>query len=459
MPTAHYIPLSALNGNGRHTTHLNRTTTALRLLDVEVNRSDPCDNNGGIPRTMDVTTNDSTLTESLPNSDSTGNNGPKKKRNMQVSFIDRLKDLKAYKEKNGHLSVRETDDKSIYRWCSKIRCARRGTGTMKLTADGIAALDAIGFDWKSETARTRSDRFQDHIDALIEYKEATGHLNVTYKANKSLYDWCANIRIARSKPGEGKLKLTADRIAALDAIGFDWKSETARTRSDRFQDRVAALREYKKKNGHLSITQKDDKSLFNWCSNIRSARRGKVGMKLTTDGIAELDAIGFDWRLSNPILQPSGSPGDDADNAPKQNQRSNEKGDQIFQDHVEALREYKKNKGHINISREIDKSLFNWCSNIRSARNKPGEGKLKLTAAQIAALDGIGFDWRSEAKAHHCLLRISFIDRVEALRAYKEKHGHLSVSKEDDKSLCNWCAHIRNARKNPEKHIIKLTAD
>jgi hypothetical protein len=84
---------------------------------------------------------------------------------------------------------------------------------------------------------------------------------------------------------------------------------------------------------------------------------------------------------------------------------------------------------------------------------------LKLTAAQIAALDGIGFDWRSEAKAHHCLLRISFIDRVEALRAYKEKHGHLSVSKEDDKSLCNWCAHIRNARKNPEKHIIKLTAD
>jgi hypothetical protein len=151
------------------------------------------------------------------------------------------------------------------------------------------------------------------------------------------------------------MKLTADGIAALDAIGFDWRSETTRTRDKgtSFHDRVVALREYKKKNSHLSITQKDDKSLYDWCTNIRNARRGKLGMKLTTDGIAALDDIGFDWRISNPILQPSGSPGDDADNAPAQNQRSNEKGDQIFQDHVEALRDYKKNNGLLNVSRDI----------------------------------------------------------------------------------------------------------
>jgi hypothetical protein len=173
-------------------------------------------------------------------------------------------------------------------------------------------------------------------------------------------------------------------------------------------------------------------------------------MKLTTDGIAALDAIGFDWRLLNPILQPSGSPGDDADNAPAQNQRSSEKGDQIFQDHVEALREYKKNNGLLNVSRDIDKSLFNWCSNIRSARSKPGKGKMQLTQERIAALDAIGFDWSQ---------KISFIDRVEALRAYKEKHGHLCVSKKDEKSLFHWCSNIRNARKNPESCQRKVTAD
>jgi hypothetical protein len=296
MPTAHYIPLSALNGNGLHPTHLNRTTETALRLDVEVNRSDPTDNNGGIPRTMDVTTNVlPPLTESLPNLDSTVNNGQKKKRHMQVRFIHRLEDLKAYKEKHGHLNVSWKTDKSLYIWCKNIRSAQKGTGKMNSTADGIAALDAIGFDWKSETkTHQKPISFIDRVKALRQYKETTGHLNVTYKANKSLHHWCANIRNARK--GKLGLTLTADGIAALDAIGFDWKSEAARTRSDRFQDRVDALIEYKEKNGHLRVKERDDKSLFNWCTNIRSARKGKLGLTLTADRIAALDAIGFDWR-------------------------------------------------------------------------------------------------------------------------------------------------------------------
>jgi hypothetical protein len=144
---------------------------------------------------------------------------------------------------------------------------------MKLTADRIAALDAIGFDWKIGTkprGREKTINFQDRVKALSEYKKKNGHLNVSLADNKSLKDWCSNIRNARNKPAEGKLKLTANRIAALDAIGFDWRSETTRTRekSISFLDRVDALREYKKENGHLSITQKDDTSLFDWCSNI-----------------------------------------------------------------------------------------------------------------------------------------------------------------------------------------------
>jgi hypothetical protein len=205
MPTAHYIPLSALNENGLHPTHLNQTTETALRLDVEVPRSDPSDNNGGIPSTV--------------------NNGQKKKKNY-INFNDRCEDLKAYKEKNGHLSVREKDDKSLYYWCRNIRSARRGTGTMKLTADGIAALDAIGFDWKSETTRTREKgiSFIDRVKALRQYKEKTGHLNVTIEDNKSLYFWCTHIRQARK--GNGTMKLTADQIAALDAIGFDWKKST-----------------------------------------------------------------------------------------------------------------------------------------------------------------------------------------------------------------------------------------
>jgi hypothetical protein len=142
--------------------------------------------------------------------------------------------------------------------------------------------------------------FQDRVAALREYKEKNGHLSVSKKDDKNLYKWCANIRDARNKPGEGKLKLTADRIAALDAIGFDWRSETIRTRekSIRFLDRVDALREYKEKNGHVNVSRTTDKSLYNWCTNIRSSRNnpGEGKFNLTADRIATLDAIGFDWR-------------------------------------------------------------------------------------------------------------------------------------------------------------------
>jgi hypothetical protein len=88
------------------------------------------------------------------------------------------------------------------------------------------------------------------------------------------------------------MNLTADGIVALDAIGFDWGSEIASHK--RFQDRVKALVEYKERNGHLHVRETDDQSLYIWCRNIRCARRGTGTMKLTADGIAALDAIGYD---------------------------------------------------------------------------------------------------------------------------------------------------------------------
>jgi len=377
MPTAHYIPLSALADNGLHPSNPNRTTETAPRLDVNVPRSNPhlASNNiiGNDPRTMDVTTNGLSLLVSQPNSDSTVNNDQLDKKNY-TRFNGRFEDLKAYKEKYGHVNVSRKTDKSLFNWCANIRSARRNPETCKrkLTQKRIAALDAIGFDWRSETSsrtRNKTISFQDRVKAMSEYKEINGHLNVTFKANKSLNDWCQNMRNARSKPGEGTMKLTQERIASLDAIGFDWNPIRGQ-RGNNFQDRVVALREYKVKNGHINVTQKDDKSLFTWCTNIRSARRGKLGMKLTTDGIAALDAIGFDW---NPIGGQGGN---------------------NFQDRVVALREYKEKNGHLSVSKKDDKSLYNWCQNIRNARSKSGEGTMKLTANRIAALDAIGFDWR-----------------------------------------------------------------
>ena len=39
-----------------------------------------------------------------------------------------------------------------------------------------------------------------------------------------------------------------------------------------------------------------------------------------------------------------------------------------------------------------------------------------------------------------------FDQRVADLQAYKEKHGHANVKKSDDKSLYDFCKHMRRAR-------------
>ena len=47
---------------------------------------------------------------------------------------------------------------------------------------------------------------------------------MVYKENKRLYNTsCSIIRVAQATPDKSNRKLTTDRIAQLDAIGFDWK--------------------------------------------------------------------------------------------------------------------------------------------------------------------------------------------------------------------------------------------
>jgi len=388
MPTAHYIPLSALKENGLHpsSSHTNVTTEKALRLDVNVPRSNPqlASNNGGNnPRTMDVTKDGLNLPASRTNSNSNVKNSRNEKRNCRVRFVDHVEELREYKEKNGHISVRERDDKSLYKWCTDIRMARRNPETCtescskrKVTADQIAELDAIGFDWSSETkARNHQKQisFIDRVEALREYKEKNGHISFGERDDKSLYKWCTIIRSARRNPETCQRKVTADRIAALDAIGFDWRSRNHQKQIS-FIDRVEALREYKEKNGHVSVTKKDDRSLYKWCTVIRSARKNATKSKLTkltADRIVALDAIGFDWRS-----------------------RNNQKPSISFIDRVEALREYKEKNGHVRVMERDDKSLCKWCTDIRSARRNPETCQRKVTADRIAALDAIGFDWR-----------------------------------------------------------------
>jgi hypothetical protein len=128
-------------------------------------------------------------------------------RTYRMDFFDRVDDLKAYKENHGHLHVGCNEDQSLYNFGCNVRKAQRdmmsGKGTRRiLTDDRIAALDAIGFDWKleagvSSTAAAKADGFFRWVDEFKAYKEKHGHLNVTKIEDEILYSFSCDMRNAR----------------------------------------------------------------------------------------------------------------------------------------------------------------------------------------------------------------------------------------------------------------------
>ena len=64
--------------------------------------------------------------------------------------------------------------------------------------------------------------FEQRIEDLTAYNEKHGHIRVKQSEDKSLYGFCCNVRCARNNPMKSKVIMTDDRIASLDALGFDW---------------------------------------------------------------------------------------------------------------------------------------------------------------------------------------------------------------------------------------------
>ena len=141
----------------------------------------------------------------------------------QVDFQRGLDVLEQFAKREGHTRIPRDvtevfngEDFKLGWWCDYRRKQwRRGT----LSAENIAALDALGFIWDS----AESD-FQYGLGALAQFVKREGHARVKHRhketidgVNFNLGTWCASRR-KEWKAG----KLAEERIAALDAHGFEW---------------------------------------------------------------------------------------------------------------------------------------------------------------------------------------------------------------------------------------------
>jgi len=203
------------------------------------------------------------------------------------------------------------------------------------------------------------------LGALEEFVEQYGHARVAQahvtETGFRLGSWCGSRRQERRRG-----KLAAERVAALDALGFLWDPL-----SDDWQQGLTALEEFVRSHGHARVPRsyatETGRRLGSWCDNRRQERKHA---KLATERIGALDALGFVW---DPL-------------------------EDDWQQGLNALEAFVRRHGHARVPRsyatEIGRRLGRWCSHQRLKRSR-GE----LAAERIAALDALGFVWDPRQKS------------------------------------------------------------
>jgi hypothetical protein len=120
----------------------------------------------------------------------------------------------AFKKLNGHCNVSGRDG-VLGKWCANTRHSYKAG---LLSPEKTAQLDAIGF-----CRGLRNDRWETMYAELVVYKKDNGHCNVPHGNNPTPSgSWVAAQRQKRRNN-----KLSQERIAQLDALGFCWQIRSA----------------------------------------------------------------------------------------------------------------------------------------------------------------------------------------------------------------------------------------
>ena len=205
---------------------------------------------------------------------------------LQHDFERGATELAAYIAAHGDANVPQQHTTStgfnLGTWCSERRKQRKAG---RLSAERVAALDALGFVWD----RKQQD-FERGLGELAAYVAATGDARVPARyvtpTGFDLGGWCSERRKQR-KAG----RLSAGRVAALDALGFVWGPL-----QEAFDRGLTELAAYVAANGDARVpsgcTTPSGFKLGTWCAGCREKHKGG---QLPSERVAALDALGFIW--------------------------------------------------------------------------------------------------------------------------------------------------------------------
>ena len=323
-----------------------------------------------------------------------------------VSWNQYFAQLADYKQAHGNCNVPEgwKEDPEFARWCAYQRKAYRGYRT--ISPNRIALLEDLGFVWDPYAAA-----WEQMFIELTAYKLVHGDCNVPQRLEGSLElaEWCRSQRRAF----KGK-KLSVDRIARLEQLGFVWDQLIAE-----WEHMFAELIAYKLAHGDCNVPQKwaDNPKLGIWCSGQRQAYKAN---ELSADRIARLDQLGFIWNK----LETS------------------------WEQMIVELTSYKQAHGDCKVPRNWadNPALAVWCHNQRGAH-----ARKKLSPDRIARLEQLGFVWDS--------FGLAWEQMFAELAAYKQTYGDCNVPNRwaDNPQLGSWCSNQKGIYKSKQLSSDRIT--
>ena len=199
-------------------------------------------------------------------------------------------------------------------------------------------------------------------------------------------------------------KLSEDRAARLEAIGFD----PAATRQVTLDERLEQLSAYRARAGHQNVPVTDP-VLGRWMWHQRNDYRR---MTMSGKRVRRLEAAGFDWMVD-------------------------------WNDRMEQLRTYAAGHGGVCDPPPSDPFLGGFAVNLRAMRDNR-----ELDRDAEARLDSIGFRWSyGRAGGGPYQAKLTWEDRLERLRRYKIENGRERDPPRSHPELGNWVDNQRRFKK------------
>lgn len=234
-------------------------------------------------------------------------------------WMARYEDLKAFKEREGHVRVpyqiegrhklkngefRKPVYDSLGVWVKRQRFQYKmlQLGNMakaaEMNAEKIRLLEELGFDWtlRVGTNVQSHEDWMESYERLRQYNKEHGHSKVTEHEDKELFEWIRNQKVQLSKH---ETDLSEEQVSLLQ----ECEIEVAMARESKMEDRTHELREFVEKHGHgvIPLTYPANPKLAHWAANQRKNwKLWKSGEKsnMTAERAALFEAYGFEFDPS-----------------------------------------------------------------------------------------------------------------------------------------------------------------